>query len=115
MEKEKGQKPWNTANYAAGKLRGISKMLLSKRSIYEVFCQVLGIKKLVEKLFYQQLVPEFRISISQRAQHLLLSKNLTALQRETIEYISQNVFTCPFEKLTRFSVQLSRIEDQPVS
>jgi hypothetical protein len=110
MKKEKGQQPWNTANYAGGKLKGIAKMLRKKRHISEVFFQLLGAKKLFDKLFYQQTGFDFRQYIYDKAEQLLLSDKLTQKQTKTLENICEEVYSIEYRELKRLYRQVCRVE-----
>jgi len=110
MKKEKGQQPWNTANYAGGKLKGIAKMLLEKRHVSEVFFQLLGAQKLLDKLFYEQTGLEFRYHINNKAEKLLLSDKLTEKQSKTLENICEKVYSIEYKELKRLYRQVCKIE-----
>ncbi|MGE0636348.1 MAG: hypothetical protein AB7G44_09915 [Bacteroidia bacterium] len=110
MKKEKGQQPWNTANYAGGKLKGIGEMLRKKRPVNEVFYQLLGAKKLFDKLFYQQIGTLFQQQIYNRADRLLDRDTLNQKQRAILENICKTVYKTDYTKLCAMYRQVCRIE-----
>lgn len=112
MKKEWGHKPWHTANYAGGKLKGVAVMLREKRHIYDVFIQSIAAHKLAHKLIYQQLKPELKLDIIVRAKKLLLNKKLNTEQRALLERIRNSISVCKSKKLIRFHFQLTALEQQ---